>query len=68
MSEDNNITKAPTMTKQEAIDELREEARQLDQESCSIKQYASNAYKAKIRRKLADKLESELQQEQENKN
>ena len=63
MSEDENITKQPRMTKQEAIDELRKEALQLEQETCSIKQYASNAYKAKIRRKLADKLESELQQE-----
>ena len=54
------------MTKQEAIDELRKEALQLEQESCSIKQYASNAYKAKIRRKLADKLERELQQENKN--
>ncbi|MCW8955287.1 MAG: guided entry of tail-anchored proteins factor 1 [Gammaproteobacteria bacterium] len=55
------------MTKQEAILELRREAQELDDKPCSLSEYARNAYKAKIRRKLADKLEQELIDETENK-
>jgi hypothetical protein len=51
----------PKMTKQEAIDELRKEAQELEDKSCSIKEYASNAHKAKIRRNVADELERELE-------
>ena len=50
--------------KEEAILELRKEARELDEEPCSFENYARNAYKAKIRRNLADKLEHELKEEQ----
>ena len=50
------------MTKQQAIDELRKEALELENRPGSITEYASNAYKARIRRNLADKLELELQQ------
>ena len=49
------------MTKQEAIDELRREADEIESKADSIKEYASNAYKAKIRRDLADKFERELE-------
>ena len=48
------------MTKQEVITELRKEAEELENKPCSIKEYARNTYRAKIRRNLADKLESEL--------
>ena len=51
------------MSKQEAIDELRKEAQELEDKPCSIKEYAGNAHKVKIRRKLADKLERELEEE-----
>ena len=57
--ESNDLENQPKMTKQEAINQLRKEAKELEEEKCSIKQYASNAYRAKIRRKLADKLEKE---------
>lgn len=50
----------PKMTKQQAIDELRKEAQELDNKPGSITEYAHNSHKAKIRRDLADKLESEL--------
>ncbi|MFW2372764.1 MAG: hypothetical protein ACN4GM_06540 [Gammaproteobacteria bacterium] len=48
------------MTKQEAIEELRKEAQELDDTPGSFSEYARNAYKARIRRELADKLEQEL--------
>ena len=51
------------ITRQEAIDELRKEAQELEDKPCSFKQVAHNAYKAKIRRQLADKLEREMLQE-----
>ena len=51
------------MSKQEAIDELRKEAQDLEDRPCSMKEYASNAHKIKIRRDLADKLEHELRNE-----
>ena len=51
------------MTKQQAIDELRKEAKELENKPSSITEYASNAYKAKIRRNVADKLEHELNNE-----
>lgn len=51
------------MSKQEAIDELRKEAQEIENKPGSIKQYASNSHKAKIRRDLADKLERELEEE-----
>jgi len=50
----------PKMTKQEAIDELRKEAQELEDRPSSIKEYASIAHKVKIRRDLANKLEDEL--------
>lgn len=56
------MTTKPIMTKQQAIDELRNEAQALEDKPASITEYASNAYKAKIRRNLADKLESGLAQ------
>ena len=52
----------PAMSKQQAIDELRKEAQLLEDTPCSIKSYAANAYKIKIRRDLADKLERELEE------
>lgn len=48
------------MTKQEAIDELRKEAFEIENRPGSIKEYAGNTHKAKIRRDLASKLEREL--------
>ena len=54
------MTDQPKMSKQQAIDELRKEAQELEDKPCSMKEYASNTYKAKIRRELADKLEREL--------
>jgi len=52
----------PKMTKQEAIDELRKEAQEIEDKASSIKEYASISHKVKIRRELADKLERELAQ------
>jgi len=57
----------PKMTKQEAIDKLRKEAQEIEDSPSSIKEYASIAHKIKIRRDLADKLESELKFEKETK-
>jgi len=54
------MTDKPKMTKQEAIEELRKEAQELEDKPCSIKEYASNMHKAKMRRNVADKLEREL--------
>jgi len=54
------MSEQPKMTKQEAIDELRKEAQELEDRPSSIKEYASIAHKVKIRRNLADKLENEL--------
>lgn len=54
------MNKEKQMTKQQAIDELRKEAKELEEKPGSITEYASNAYKAKIRRNVADKLEREL--------
>lgn len=48
------------MTKEEVIQELRREADELDNKRCGFAEFARNAYKAKIRRNLADKLEREL--------
>ena len=61
------MTKKPKMTKQEAIDELRKEALEMEGQSTSIKEYASIAHKVKIRRDLADKLEHELTQHDDTK-
>ena len=58
------MTDQPKMSKQQAIDELRKEAQELEDKPCSMKEYAGNAHKAKIRRDLADKLEGELLNEQ----
>lgn len=58
------MTDQPQMSKQQAIDELRKEAQQLEDKPCSMKEYASNTHKAKIRRDLADKFEGELLNEQ----
>jgi len=57
------MTDQPKMTKQEAIDELRKEAQELEDKPCSIKEYVSNIHKAKMRRNVADKLERELEEE-----
>lgn len=60
------MTKESKMSKQEAIDELRKEAYELENKDISIKNYARNAHKAKIRRNVADKLERELADEKRN--
>jgi len=57
------MNKEKQMTRQQAIDELRKEAQGLEDKPGSITEYASNAYKAKIRRNVADKLERELNNE-----
>lgn len=54
------MTETPKITRQQAIDELRKEASELENRPCSLKEYARNAYKARIRRELADKLEQEM--------
>lgn len=48
------------MTAAEYIAQLRREANELDSKKCSFSAYANNAYKAKIRRSVADKLEKQL--------
>jgi len=53
------MDKHPKMTRQQAIEELRREAEELEKPS-SIAEYARNQYRARIRRRLADKLELEL--------
>jgi hypothetical protein len=58
------MTNQPKISKQQAINELRKEAQELENKPCSIKEYASNTHRAKIRRELADKLELELLNEQ----
>ena len=62
------MTDQPRMSKQEAIAELRKEAQELENKPCSIKDYASNTHKAKIRRDLADQFERELLNEQKAEN
>jgi len=59
------MTEQKKLTKQEAIEELRREAEELENKPGSITEYASNAYRARIRRNVADKLEAELQQIQQ---
>jgi len=54
------------MSKQEAIDKLREEADKIENEPDSITQYAAKLHKIKIRRDVADKLERELNEEKSN--
>jgi len=54
------MTEQEKMTKQQAIDELRKEAQEIEDLPLSIKNYASNTHKIKIRRDLADKYEREL--------
>lgn len=54
------MTNQAKMTKQQAIDELRKEAQEIEDRPLSIKEYASNAHKVKIRRDLADRYEREL--------
>ena len=61
------MTKKPKMTKQEAIDELRKEALEIEGKATSIKEYASIAHKVKLRRDLADKFELELTQRDDTK-
>ena len=56
------------MTKEQVIQELRREADELDNQRCGFAQFAQNAYKAKIRRNLADRLERELSEENSTKN
>lgn len=62
------MTNKQKMTKQQAIDELRMEAQELENKPGSITEFAKNTYKAKIRRNVADKLEQELKKEQEEEN
>ena len=57
------MIKKSKMTKQQAIDELRKEAQEIEDKPSSIKEYASIAHKVKIRRDLANKLEKELNDE-----
>ena len=59
------MTNTQKMTKQEAIDELRKEALALESKPGSITEFAKNVYKAKIRHRVADKLEQELKDELE---
>ena len=58
----------PRLTRQQAIDELRKEAEELENQAGSLSDYARNAYKARIRRELADKLEREANQKNESTN
>ena len=58
------MSEQPKITKQEAIDELRKEAQEIEDKPGSIKEYASIEHKVKIRRDLADKLEKELNDEE----
>lgn len=58
------MTEQRKLTKQEAIEELRREADELENKPGSISEYASNAYRARIRRKLADRFERELEQDE----
>ena len=57
------MSNKPPKNKREAIEELRREADELENTPSSIKEYARNAYRAKIRRNLADKFEKELELE-----
>lgn len=57
------MTDDKKLTRQQAIDELRKEAQELEDKPGSMAEYASNTYKAKIRRNVADKLEQELKAE-----
>ena len=59
------MTNKPRMSRQEAIEELRKEAQELEDKKASITEYAHNAYKAKIRRNLANKLEQDLKKEKD---
>ena len=54
------MTEQEKMTRQQAIDELRKEAQEIEDLPLSIKNYASNTHRIKIRRDLADKYEREL--------
>jgi len=65
------MTQQRKPSRREAIEELRREADELEKNNHSIKDYARNAYRARIRRELADKFEHELEQaenEKENAN
>ena len=62
------MTEQAKMTKQQAIDELRKEAQEIEDQPGSIKEYARIAHKVKIRRDLANKLEQELAAEDNKKN
>lgn len=62
------MTNNQKMTKQQAIDELRKEAQELENTPGSITELAKSTYKAKIRRNVADKLEQELKNDLENHN
>lgn len=56
------MTEQRKLSQREAIEELRREADELENSAHSIKEYARNAYRARIRRELADKFERELEQ------
>ena len=56
------MTEHRKLSRREAIEELRREAEELKNNTLSIAEYARNAYRARIRRELADKFERELEQ------
>ncbi len=58
------MTDQRKLSRREAIEELRREADELESSAHSIKEYARNAYRARIRRELADKFEREIEQKE----
>lgn len=58
------MTEERKLSRREAIEELRREADELENSTHSIKDYARNAYRARIRRELADQFERELEQDE----
>lgn len=58
------MTEQRKLSRREAIEELRREADELENSAHSIKDYARNAYRARIRRELADQFERELEQKE----
>ena len=56
------MSKEKKMSVEEAIAELRQEAEEIENAPDAFKNYAHNAYRARIRRNVADKLEKELNQ------
>ncbi len=58
------MTEERKLSRREAIEELRREADELEKNTHSIRDYARNAYRARIRRELADQFERELEQKE----